>query len=79
MADLTEADKSYLDGLEREAAGYGTKIEIADVEGDEVATKRYTKRLAQVEAEAARVVSGGVTPDEDAPEAASGRGRGRGR
>jgi len=50
-----EQRAAYRDGLLVEKAGYEHRVAVANETGDDVAVKRYTNRIAQVDAEVTRV------------------------
>lgn len=60
-ATLKYQADSYLEGLAIERRGYELKKEIATDDGDDIAAKKWQKRIDQVDAEVKRV---GGTEDE---------------
>lgn len=62
-ATLSYQADNYLAGLRRERVGYEKRVENAIDDDDQAAAKKYTKRIAQVDAEIERLERGGeVTP-----------------
>lgn len=51
MIGNEEQKAAYIEALGVEKAGYEQKVEAAKVSGDEIAGKRYSERIKQVDAE----------------------------